>query len=85
MTEADVRTLKLYVYALGGIPLGLYLLARGEFLGALVFLGIGAGCLLFVLDDHLPGRMPRWMLSAALWCLGVGMVALVALAVRASM
>jgi hypothetical protein len=77
-----LRTLKIYLYALGGIPLGGYLLWAGEFLGALVFLGIGAACLLLLLDDHLPRRMPGWTLSAALWCVGFGMLALIVLVAR---
>jgi hypothetical protein len=79
-----MRTLKTYVFAFAGMPLGLYLLWGGEFLGALVFLGIGAGCLLLLLGDHLPVRTLRWRLKAGFWCFAVSIVALAVLVVRVS-
>jgi hypothetical protein len=60
-----MQTLKLYLFAIGGIPMCIYCLALGEWFGAGIFGGIGVLSLAYVLPRHLKNT-PPWLNTAGL-------------------
>jgi hypothetical protein len=73
-----ITTLKLYLFAIAGIPLGIYCLAIGSWFGAGIFGGIGVLSLSQVLPRHVKNTSP-WLNAAGLVGLAVMFLSLVGL------
>ena len=74
-------TLKMWVYALGGVPLGMWLVVNGEPLAATIFVAIGLGSALALVDKSC-APAPAWVAKAALVSVAVSLLALFTLMIR---
>ena len=76
-----MRTVKLYAFAIGGIPIALYSVVLREWLAAGIFGSVGLACLMVVLDRHVHDP-PQWFGTVALLSFGLMFLFLIALVLR---